>query len=89
MQNTTALKACGDCHKGTQIDFVIVMQKTSDKGNPICNAMSGDVPGTVGGSSVATSTSAGIAALVWSGTSNRNKSTNCKPAYNNCQFLSN
>lgn len=66
VKNTSSLKACGDCHKGRQIDFVIVMEKTSDKGNPICNAMSGDVPSTVGGSSVATSTSAGIAALVWS-----------------------
>ena len=42
------------------------MGKTNDKGNPICNAVSGDVPSTVGGSSVATSTSAGIPALVWS-----------------------
>ena len=29
-------------------------------------AMSGDAPSTVGGSSVATATTAGIAALVWS-----------------------
>ncbi|MEP6683907.1 MAG: S8/S53 family peptidase [Parafilimonas sp.] len=66
VKNTSTLKACGDCHKGSQIDFVVVMERTSDKGNPICNAISGDVPSTVGGSSVATSTSAGIAALVWS-----------------------
>ncbi len=66
VQNVSPLKACGDCHKGTQIDFVIVMEKTSDKLNPLCNAVSGDVPSTVGGSSVATSSSAGIAALVWS-----------------------
>ena len=66
VKNTSTLTACGDCHKGKQIDFVIVMEKTSDKGNPIANAISGDVPTTVGGSSVATSSSAGIAALVWS-----------------------
>jgi len=66
VKNTSTLKACSDCHKGSQIDFVVVMQKTSDNMNPLCNAMSGDVPSTVGGSSVATSTSAGIAALVWS-----------------------
>ncbi|MEP6466001.1 MAG: S8 family serine peptidase, partial [Parafilimonas sp.] len=66
VKNTSALKSCGDCHKGPQIDFVIVMEKTSDKGSPICNSVSGNVPSTVGGSSVATSTSAGIAALVWS-----------------------
>jgi subtilisin family serine protease len=42
------------------------MQQASDGGDPIANAVSGDVPTTVGGSSVATATSAGIAALVWS-----------------------
>ena len=65
VKNTSNLVACGDCHKGSQVDFVIVMQKTSDGGSPIANAISGDVPTTVGGSSVATSSSAGIAALVW------------------------
>lgn len=66
IKNTTALRVCSDCHKGPQIDFVIVMEKTSDGLNPLANATSGDVPTTVGGSSVATSSSAGIAALVWS-----------------------
>ncbi len=66
IKDKTTLTACYDCHKGKAIDFVIVMQRTSDNGNPIANATSGDVPTTVGGSSVATATSAGIAALVWS-----------------------
>ncbi len=66
VKNGNTLAACGDCHKGKQVEFVIVMERTSDKGTPLCNAMSGDVPSTVGGSSVATSSSAGIAALVWS-----------------------
>lgn len=66
VKNTSSLAACSDCHKGKQIDFVVVMQKTSDNMNPLCNAMSGDIPSTVGGSSVATATAAGIAALVWS-----------------------
>lgn len=65
VKNSSSLSACSDCHKGSQIDFVIVMQKNSDGLNGLANAMSGDVPTTVGGSSVATSTSAGIAALVW------------------------
>ena len=34
--------------------------------NPLANAISGEVPTTVGGSSVATSSAAAIAALVWS-----------------------
>jgi subtilisin family serine protease len=66
VKDTKPLTACDDCHKGPQIAFVIVMQQTSDNMNPIANAISGDVPTTVGGSSVATSTAAGIAALVWS-----------------------
>lgn len=66
IKEQSTLAACYDCHKGAAIDFVIVMQQASDGGNPIANAVSGDVPTTVGGSSVATATSAGIAALVWS-----------------------
>jgi hypothetical protein len=66
VKNSTTLVACDDCHKGSQVDFVVVMERTSDKGVPICNAMSGNVPTTVGGSSVATSSSSGVAALVWS-----------------------
>lgn len=66
VKDKTALTACYDCHKGAAIDFVIVMERTSDGGNPIANAISGTVPTTVGGSSVATATSAGIAALAWS-----------------------
>jgi hypothetical protein len=66
IKNKDVLTACNDCHKGPAIDFVVVMQKISDGINPLANAMSGDVPTIVGGSSVATATSAGIAALVWS-----------------------
>jgi len=44
----------------------VVMQKTSDNLNPLANAIRGDVPNTVGGSSVDTSTASGIAAVVWS-----------------------
>ena len=66
IKNRSVLSACNDCHKGAAIDFVIVMQKVSDGENPLANATSGDIPTTVGGSSVATATAAGIAALVWS-----------------------
>ncbi len=57
---------CDDCHKGRQIDFVIVMEKRFSGLHALSTAMQGDVPTIVGGSSVATATSAGIAALVWS-----------------------
>jgi subtilisin family serine protease len=59
--NTT----CTDCHSGSQTDFTIVMEQASNGHHPITLAASGDVPGTVGGSSVSTSQAAGIAALVW------------------------
>ncbi|HNP22568.1 MAG TPA: S8/S53 family peptidase [Panacibacter sp.] len=66
IKDGTGLKACADCHKGKQIDFVIVMEKTNGGLHALTTATSGDVPTTVGGSSVATATAAGIAALVWS-----------------------
>jgi subtilisin family serine protease len=57
---------CADCHVGDKVDFAIVMEKTSTGRSPLTTAMSGDVPSTVGGSSVATASCAAIAALVWS-----------------------
>jgi len=42
------------------------MEKSVGGLHALSTATSGDVPTTVGGSSVATSTAAGIAALVWS-----------------------
>ena len=57
---------CDDCHDGSETDFTIVMEKASNGRKPLTLAMSGDVPSTVGGSSVATASAAGIAALVWS-----------------------
>lgn len=57
---------CVDCHDGSQTDFTIVMEKASTGRFPLTLAMSGDAPSTVGGSSVSTATTAGIAALVWS-----------------------
>ncbi len=66
VKNKTTLAACDDCHKGKQIDFVIVMEQSNTGMHQISTATSGDVPTTVGGSSVSTATAAGIAALVWS-----------------------
>lgn len=55
---------CSACHSGSKVDFVVVMEKNSDD-HPLSLADSGDVPSTVGGSSVSTATTAGMAALVW------------------------
>jgi len=57
---------CTTCHKGSETDFTVVMEKASNERHPLSLAMSGDVPSTVGGSSVATATTAGMAALIWS-----------------------
>ncbi|RYD83444.1 MAG: serine protease [Sphingobacteriales bacterium] len=57
---------CTACHDGSETDFTIVMEKASNERHPLSLAMSGNAPSTVGGSSVATATTAGIAALVWS-----------------------
>lgn len=57
---------CDVCHSGDKVDFTIVMERSGDSKHPITLTMSGSQPSTVGGSSVATATAAGIAALVWS-----------------------
>jgi len=58
--------ACNTCHTGSKVDFVVVMEKSSNERHPTTLADYGDVPATVGGSSVSTATTVGIAALVWS-----------------------
>ncbi len=57
---------CSNCHSGRQIDFTIVMQRASnnDRTVPVVGFNTND-RNVVGGSSVATATTAGIAALVW------------------------
>jgi subtilisin family serine protease len=66
IKQNTAYTRCDDCHNGSEIDFVVVMERAGDNMHPLSLAMSGDAPSTVGGSSVATATCAGMAALVWS-----------------------
>lgn len=56
---------CDECHVGSDVEFTVVMQRTSVDRRPLTLAMSGDAPATVGGSSVATSSMAGLTALVW------------------------
>jgi subtilisin family serine protease len=56
---------CDACHVGSEVDFVVVMEKTSNGRTALSTAQSGLAPSTVGGSSVATATASGMAALVW------------------------
>ena len=64
---------CSTCHYGSDVDFSIIMQQMSTgdksltlKGGNDLNGTSILSPQQVGGSSIATATMAGIAALVWS-----------------------
>jgi subtilisin family serine protease len=66
VKDNSSLTVCEACHKGKQVDFVVVMQKQNSGLKALSTAVSGDVPTIVGGSSVATATASGIAALVWS-----------------------
>lgn len=61
----TGYQRCDVCHSGSKVDFTVVMERAGSNNHPLSLAMSGDQPSTVGGSSVATATAAGIAALVW------------------------
>lgn len=58
---------CETCHSGSKIDFTIIMEgdNNTSKAPPVLSFYNGQRRYT-GGSSVATATTAGIAALVWS-----------------------
>lgn len=56
---------CDICHSGSKVDFTVIMERNGTENHPLSLAMNGSQPSTVGGSSVATATAAGIAALVW------------------------
>lgn len=58
---------CASCHDGSQVDLTICMERnTSSSRNSLSLPASGTAPSYIGGSSAATSTAAGISALVWS-----------------------
>ncbi|GAK96983.1 hypothetical protein JCM19294_489 [Nonlabens tegetincola] len=58
---------CDVCHSGSKIDFTVTMQRANNSNRtvPVLGFNTGQQK-YVGGSSVATATTAGIAALVWS-----------------------
>ena len=66
VKQNTNFTNCDACHKGSEVDFVVYMERAGDNMHPLSLAMSGNNPSTVGGSSVATASMAGMAALVWS-----------------------
>ena len=66
---------CNTCHDGSAVDFVAVMQRRNDNSRTsLTLAPSGYTPAYVGGSSAATATTAGIAALVWATNTSQSRS---------------
>lgn len=57
---------CDECHSGSKVDFTVVMQRAVSGNSVPINSYYNSQTDYVGGSSVATATTAGIAALVWS-----------------------
>lgn len=61
----SSMEKCTSCHSGPEVDFVVTMEDQNDQNKlPLTLANSGIAPTYTGGSSVATATAAGIAALV-------------------------
>jgi serine protease len=58
-------QACDDCHTGSKIEFTVVMQRSGSSNTVPIVSYYDNQSDYVGGSSVATATTAGIAALVW------------------------
>lgn len=66
IKDSSTYQECDVCHKGAKIDFTVVMEKTATGSNTPVLGYYNNESKYVGGSSVATATTAGIAALVWS-----------------------
>ncbi len=64
--NGNSYDECDVCHIGSKIDFTIVMERYWDTDrHSVCLGFYNNTKDYIGGSSVATATTAGIAALVW------------------------
>jgi subtilisin family serine protease len=58
-------QACSDCHTGSKVDFTVAMQRAASGNTVPVDSYYENQTDYIGGSSVATATTAGIAALVW------------------------
>ncbi|WP_294247995.1 S8/S53 family peptidase [uncultured Chryseobacterium sp.] len=65
VKENTSNQKCDICHSGAEIDFTYQMERASGSNIPVLSYYNGQAD-YVGGSSVATASTAGIAALVWS-----------------------
>ena len=95
MSQTTAVtglrdngtQKCVTCHSGPEVDFTIIMERASnDDRTSISLASYSNQPKYTGGSSCATATVAGIAALVWAENPGASRSTVLQALKNASQF---
>ncbi len=61
----SSYQACDDCHTGSKVEFTVAMQRAASGNTVPVDSYYENQADYVGGSSVATATTAGIAALVW------------------------
>ncbi|OAV42891.1 S8 family serine peptidase [Lewinella sp. 4G2] len=75
VRDGSPLQRCNTCHDGSKVDFVAVMQRrnATDR-TSLTLSRYNNTPGYVGGSSAATATTAGIAALVWATNTGQSRS---------------
>jgi serine protease len=66
IKEASTYQKCDVCHSGSEIDFTIMMQRSGSNNTIPVLSYYNNQADYVGGSSVATATTAGIAALVWS-----------------------
>lgn len=66
---------CDRCHYSKTVDFVVPMQRGKDSDDYLTHSLTMDnaKPSNVGGSSIATATMAGVAALIWAMPEHKNK----------------
>ena len=76
VKDQSSYQRCNTCHSGSKVDFTIQMQRSFDSDrNSISLASSSNQPKYISGSSCATATTAGIAALVWATNPSMNRSS--------------
>lgn len=72
----SSYRRCNTCHSGSKVDFTIQMQRSYDSNrNSIGLSANNNGSKYISGSSAATATTAGIAALVWATNPNMSRST--------------
>lgn len=76
IRDGSPMQRCNTCHDGSAVDFVAVMQRRSNTDRTsLTLSRYNDNAGYVGGSSAATATTAGIAALVWARNTGQSKTS--------------